>query len=279
MDKERIYVISDLHLNILAPDKRSRFLEFFEKVVSKRATSLFLNGDIIDLMEPSMSQDAQDDIRSFADILHDLANKGIAIQYILGNHDLPLLLLFPSFQEEPPDYIDVHSEREPVEICPNFTLHYRSTNFAYENKQVYMEHGHIFDLGWVPGRNWNRAWGHASSMSLSEDWVENVFILWEIFKESGEDYDIRILRTGSHLPPAMYVSREGNRLALNFNYDWVILSHFHAPALEELGNGRVFTNPGDSLQHGSYIALVDQEIRVSDWRETLGAVYNEYHPL
>jgi UDP-2,3-diacylglucosamine pyrophosphatase LpxH len=271
MEPEKIYIISDIHLNLLKPKKRKLLLKFFEQIVSRQATGLYLNGDIIDFMEPSMSEDARDDIRSFAHILHGLAQNGIPIQYVLGNHDLPLLFLFPSFRAETLEFVDVHSEREPVEVFPNFTLHYRSTDIVFEDKQIYMEHGHIYDLGWVPGRNWNRAWENASSILFTDDWVENIFNLWEIFKQSGEDYDVRILRTGSHLPPAEYVRREGSRLAINSNYDWVILSHFHAPTLEELGNGLIFANPGDSLQHGSYIALVDQEIRVGDWRETLGA--------
>ena len=272
MEPERIYILSDLHLNLLKPEKRKLFLMFFERIVSKRATSLYLNGDIIDLMEPSMTRDAREDIRSLAHMLHHMADNGIPIQYILGNHDLPLLFVFPCFRDELLDFIDVHSEREPVEIYPNISLRYRSTNFMHKDKQVYIEHGHIYDLGWVPGRNWMRAWEHASSIQYMDDWVEYVFNLWDIFKQSGEDYDIRILRTGSHLPPTEYVRREGSRLARTSKYDWVILSHFHAPTLEELGNGLIFANPGDSLQHGSYITLVDQEIRVSDWRETLGAV-------
>lgn len=270
MIEERVYILSDLHLNLLPSDKRYQLLEFMNRIVAEKATSLYLNGDIFDLMVPQMEEGAWEDVFKFAQILHKMADNGTHIHYILGNHDLPLLLHFPDFSTSLQDFIDVHSERIPVEIYSNFNLHYRSTSFDFAGKKIYIEHGHIYDLGWVPGKDWNQAWKTAASLELSGPWFENIFKLWEVFQKSGEDYSVRILRTGSHLPPAIYVRREGTRLASTLDYDWVFLSHFHSPLIEELGNERVFANSGDSLQHGSYISLVDQEIRICDWREVLG---------
>ena len=48
MENERVYVLSDLHLNLLSPEKRNLLLGFFKSVVSKDATAVYLNGDIVD---------------------------------------------------------------------------------------------------------------------------------------------------------------------------------------------------------------------------------------
>lgn len=266
--ENQVYILADLHLNLLPKGKRKTLLDFISRVVSTRASSLILNGDIFDMMVPSMSAEARNDIHTFISMIMDLANGGTPVQYVLGNHDLPLLLLFPDFQRDR-QFIDVHTDLKPLPIAPNFTLHYRSLIFPYQSKRVYIEHGHIFDLGWVPGLKWMNAWGKAMSISLEKDLEGNIFLLWEIFKDAGEDYNARILRTGSHLPPAIYASREANRLALNPSYDWVVFSHFHAPTIEDFGEGRLYANTGDSLQRANYIVFSNREMRLCNWQETI----------
>ena len=98
MENERVYVLSDLHLNLLSPEKRNLLLGFFKSVVSKDATAVYLNGDIVDLMEPEMSDQAMQDIRLLFFLLTSMAEGGIPVHYNLGNHDLPLLLLFPTLR-------------------------------------------------------------------------------------------------------------------------------------------------------------------------------------
>ena len=55
-------------------------------------------------------------------------------------------------------------------------------------------------------------------------------------------------------------------------YDWVIFGHFHSPVIEEIGEGKVYANPGDSLQHSNFIVLTQDQIRLGDWREVLHAL-------
>ena len=80
------------------PEKRNSLLGFFKSVVSTDATALYLNGDIVDLMEPEMSAQAKQDIQFFFYLLASMAVEGTPVHYNLGNHDLPLLLLFPDFK-------------------------------------------------------------------------------------------------------------------------------------------------------------------------------------
>ena len=269
MENERVYVLSDLHLNLLSPEKRYSLLGFFKKVVSKDATAVYLNGDIVDLMEPEMSDQAMQDIRLLFFLLTSMAEGGIPVHYNLGNHDLPLLLLFPDFKIQNNNYIDVFIDCKPLEISPNFFLHYRTICFNVAETNVYLEHAHIYDLGWVPGDEWTKRWLSGSRTAFGTDIIENIFTLWDIFQGGGEDYQVRLLRTGTHLPSSLYASQEARRIAMANQYDWVIFGHFHSPTIEEIGNGKVYANPGDSLQHGNYIVLTPGQLRLGDWREIM----------
>ena len=130
----------------------------------------------------------------------------------------------------------------------------------------------------MPGEEWTKRWLSGSRTSLGTDIAENIFTLWDIFQGGGEDYQVRLLRTGSHLPSPLYASREARRIAMANQYDWVIFGHFHSPTIEEIGNGKVYANPGDSLQHGNYIVLSPGRISLGDWREIM-RVCGESHGI
>lgn len=264
---DRIYLLSDLHLNLISKQKRQALLKFFSETVAANASTILLNGDIVDLMDDKIDDSAREDIQVFFKIIHDLAEQGIPVHYLLGNHDLPLLLLFPDFAFQDSYFVDVHAEYKPLMVTKNFTLHYRSHTFSIANKKVYIEHGHIYDLGWVPGVYWQNAWMKASQINFANDFVEQLYQLWNAFHGCGEDYEARIIRTGAHLPAPLYASREATRISIQNGFDWVLLGHFHSPIIEELGNGKVYANSGDSLQHGNYLTLSEEGVRLSDWRE------------
>jgi predicted phosphodiesterase len=263
------YILSDLHINLLPVEKRAGLIGFLDTYVANHADRLILNGDIIDLLAKSTIEQTTDCVKLFHDTLVNLTSHGVEVHYIIGNHDLPLLMLFPGFNEQNRNFINVHDELEPFEIERNIFLHYRSWKFSYVSKLAYIEHGHIYDLGWVPGEKWVNAWEKARQINLSDDWMASIMKLWDVFHGFGEDYQARILRTGTHLPSPIYASREAERIGRENKYDLVVLSHFHSPCIEENNGKYIFANPGDSLQHGGYIAIVRDEIRLADWRETI----------
>ena len=215
MSNDRIYILSDLHINLLSPEKSAELLHFFKHVVSRDAVALYLNGDIVDLMESGSTNYPNELVISFFAVLKEMAGRGIPVHYNLGNHDLPLLLLFPDFKKPEGQFIDIHSEHKPVEIMPNIFLHYRTIQFTHGHKKVYLEHSHIYDLGWVPGSEWNQRWIEGGKAALTTDFVENIRRLRNIFNGGGEDYHVRILRTGSHLPAPLYASHEARRIAID----------------------------------------------------------------
>ena len=276
MGSNTVFIISDLHLNLLPAPKRRSFLHFFRTVVARRATALYLNGDIIDLLAPALSPEERRDLRSFADELEGMARRDVPIHYVLGNHDLPMLSLFDRDGVNVDEFLDVHTHRHALDLAPNLTLHYRSVQFDYADKRVYVEHGHIYDLGWVQGQGWQRAMEKAAHLDVGQDWLDSALAAREAFQSYSENGEARLIRTGRRLPPPIYGSLQAPRLAHESNCDWIILGHFHSPGgVEDLGEGRLYVNSGDSLQHGSYVVLAEGELRIGDWRETVDALDTE----
>lgn len=267
--KETIYIMSDLHINMLPARKRDGVIKFLNDVVGAKATSLYLNGDIIDLQAPDMNEEAVEALRLLQRAITKLTRAGVKVTWLLGNHDVLLQLLMPLSSANQGLQIDYYSERTPFELAPNLTLSYRSTRFEYMGKIVYLEHGHIYDLGWVPAPELENVVSLTPQQFLTTDWVRNALDLYEAFGTYRDDYPARLLRTGLFFPPTEYARMEAKRLAREGGCDWVILGHFHAASIEELGDGKIYANAGDSLQHGNYIVLTDGEMRVSDWREII----------
>jgi hypothetical protein len=267
--KENIYIISDLQINMLSIRKRDGVIKFLNDVVGTKATSLYLVGDVIDLQVKDMNEEAVEALWLLHRTIADLTSAGLKVTWLLGNHDILLQLLMPPLSTGQGLQIDYYNEREPFELAQNLTLSYRSTRFEYMGKIVHLEHGHIYDLGWVPAPELENVVPLSTKRFVADDWVSNALDLYEAFGSYQDDYPARLLRTGLHLPPTEYARMEAKRLARDGGFDWVILGHFHAPSMEELGDEKIYANSGDSLHHGSYIVLTDGEMRVGDWREII----------
>ncbi|MBA7583127.1 hypothetical protein ES708_25066 [subsurface metagenome] len=267
---ETIFVFSDIHLNILPKSKREGLLRFFSSVVKRRANRLYLNGDIIDFFAPNFSNEVTADLRRFIDLLYEISGSGVTVHYNIGNHDLPLLLYFRQKHSEH-GALDVFHEYGPVQLSSNLFLNYRSIRFTYAKKQVHLEHGHIYDPGWTHSDNWRELFNRAATAPLDGSFVENVLNIKELFKELKDDSAYRLIKTGSEMPVALYASNEARRLTKDRKADWVILGHFHIPAIEEIEGGFTYANSGDSWQHSNYLVLTGEEIRLGDWHETVGS--------
>lgn len=265
---ETVFICSDLHLNILPVNRRTELLRFFSSVVKKRADRLYLNGDIFDFFASRMSKEVVADLKNFVELLYEISESGRTIHYNLGNHDLPLLLLLHDGQKER-ESLDVFHEHGSSQLKTNFFLNYRSLRFAHGRKQVYIEHGHIYDPGWTPSDNWKELFTRASATLLNGSFIETVLHIRELFEGLTDDSAYRMIKTGSELPVTLYASNEAQRLAHDEKVDWVILGHFHSPAIEEFKGGITYANSGDSWQHSNYLVLSSDEIRIGDWQEAI----------
>jgi UDP-2,3-diacylglucosamine hydrolase len=84
-----IYFISDIHLGLLEPEterKREKILLDFLQKIRHDARRLYIVGDLFDYWFEYKTVIPKRFIRTIAAIL-DLKSRGIAIEYIMGNHD------------------------------------------------------------------------------------------------------------------------------------------------------------------------------------------------
>ncbi|MFA6868124.1 MAG: metallophosphoesterase, partial [Bacteroidales bacterium] len=88
--KGNVYFISDCHFglpNKTESDARERRVLTFLDSIKEEVTHLFLLGDIFDFWFEYKHVVPKDNIR-FLGKLAELADKGIHIYYVLGNHDM-----------------------------------------------------------------------------------------------------------------------------------------------------------------------------------------------
>ena len=265
--KKRIYVFSDLHLNIIEDSKSETILNYLSVIVPQSASAIYLNGDIIDIIATTPSPKGEEVIREFFRILRKLSLTGIKIYYNLGNHDLPLLLLSPKFLQES-ERFNVYGNDFQYQLLKNVLINYRTIRFMANGKQVYMEHGHIYDIGWVIKPGWESSWDKCGSIISDHPIEDRIISLWNIFGGTTEDYSARLIRTGSHLPLFVDSIRAAQTIANKTTADIILLGHFHSPFIGEVGNGKIYANSGDSVQHSTFLTIDTIGIHIHDWYES-----------
>lgn len=267
MPGDSIFVLSDLHFNANTPDRRQGIVRFLLEVVRRRGSALYLNGDIIDYVRGEDTRQSGT-FRELQGAIDQILVEGIRVTYIVGNHDLPLITLL-----RPPHSLgseDIYSDRRALEIVPGLTLTYRVCTFEYQGRRVHLEHGHVYDPGWLMAPEQQRSLYQAFSPSVDGgDWMGRFLRLFEETRQFGEDGQARQIRTGSSIPPLEMARYAVRMLERQNRADWYIFSHFHAPMLETLEAGRKYVNTGDSLENAGYAVLTAGQLRLGDWREAL----------
>jgi UDP-2,3-diacylglucosamine pyrophosphatase LpxH len=267
MPRDAIFILSDLHFNANSPDRQRNILRFLRDVVRRRARQLVLNGDIIDYVRGDQPPQSGT-FRELQRALDQLLAEGIPVTYIVGNHDLPLITLLRPSDALGPE--DLYADRSSLEIVPGLTLAYRVCTLEYQGRRVHIEHGHVYDPGWLMTPEQQQSLYRAHSpVAEGEDWMGRLLRLFEEAGQFGEDDQGRLVRTGSSLPPIDMARYAVHMLERQKPADWYILGHFHAPTLETLEEGRKYANSGDSLGNGGYAVLTEGQLRLGDWREVL----------
>jgi UDP-2,3-diacylglucosamine pyrophosphatase LpxH len=266
---EAVFVLSDLHFNAIGPDRQAGLVRFLLEVVRRRGARLYLNGDILDYVRGDRPP-AEAAFRLFQRSVDAVRAEGIPVTYVIGNHDLPLVTLLRPASPEAVE--DVYADREPAELAPGLTLCYRKATLEYAGRRVHVEHGHVYDPGWLMTPAQERSL-HVPGQPPppGADWMDVVLGLFAARPAFGEDYRGRRARTGSDIPPFEMARYAVRRLEREDAADWYVLGHFHAPTLESLEGRRRYLNTGDSVANGGYGVLTEGQIRLGDWREALAA--------
>lgn len=241
-NEEHLCVISDLHLGNPAFLKTD-YLRSFLNHLSKKGSSLCINGDGIDLLQCSTRKLAKD-LRSAVKSLKEFISRGSKkIYYVLGNHDIhsePYLEEFGIFSFTP--FLEVVSG----------------------GRRIHIEHGHIYDqrYHYFPKLYHNLAKILGKLLIISPKLfhlffkIEWFFHEWKNRRVNG--HDSIMVDAHSNFSAARELFAKG--------FDIVILAHTHLHGLKVLENGKIFANAGAwTSDKTHYLEIKKGSIRLREW--------------
>jgi len=235
------YFISDVHLGLEGPaaerDKQRRLIGFLDHA-SRDASHLFILGDLFDAWIEYRTVIPRGFHRVLSK-LHDLADSGVDIHFLVGNHDFWVRDFFETEMG-----IKTHNEAFGIEL---------------EGKKIYMHHGDGLDP---------RDRGYAFLKKV----LRNRFAIW-LFSWIHPDIGVTLARSSSktsrgYTSTKDYGEEDGMRRAaarlLGEGYDMVIMGHRHVPREERIGAG-VYVNLGDWIGHNTYARLSGGTLSLQRW--------------
>lgn len=239
--KKSIFFFSDVHLGLqdarLEKAKERRLLEFLTHVQT-HGEQLFIMGDLFDYWFEYSSVIP----RGYHHVISKLATmaeEGITIRYVAGNHDFWLKDFFPNDLGIPvftePFGITLHGKRFYLHHGDGLAL--RDTGYRIL-KAVLRNPVSIF-LYSLLHPDWTAPLARGSSRTSREYTGQ---------KDFGE--------TDGMVRFAEERIQEG--------YDFVIMGHRHHPSEQQLGSGR-YVNLGDWIDDNTYAEFTGSELRLLTW--------------
>jgi UDP-2,3-diacylglucosamine hydrolase len=238
----RVYFISDAHLGLGTKEhdreKESRLIEFLS-FIEPKASELYIVGDLFDAWIEYRSVIPKGHHRLFTK-LEDLTRKGIAVHFLVGNHDF---WMRDFFEKE----LGVHLYREPIET-------------VIDGKRFYIHHGDglaLNDLGY----------------RILKKILRNPVSIW-LYTWVHPDIGYGIARTTSQKSRAYtsdkdYGEADGMSQAAKARIeggdDFVIMGHRHKPHTEQIGKGMYF-NLGDWITYNTYVEAIDGKAELKTWQ-------------
>lgn len=235
------YFISDVHLGLGAPaeerEKQGRLIGFLEHA-SRDATHLFILGDLFDAWIEYRTVIPKGFHRVLSR-LHDIADSGVDVHFLVGNHDFWIRDYFSSEMG-----IKTHMEAFDVEL---------------DGKRIHMHHGDGLDP---------RDHGYAFLKKL----LRNRVAIW-LFRWLHPDLGVALARSSSktsrgYTATKDYGEADGMRKAaaamIDRGYDLVVMGHRHVPRAEAIGRG-TYANLGDWITHNTYGRLAGGTFSLLTW--------------
>ena len=232
-----VYFIADCHFglpNKEESDKRERKVVSFLKSIESDATHLFLLGDIFDFWYEYKNVVPRDNIR-FLGQLAFMADKGVKIYYILGNHDM---WNFGYLEQE----IGLNMLRG-------------NHDFMINGSKVRLGHGDALDpkdkgyllIKWIYGRKINQCLFGA----LHPRWA---FLLARAISLKSRNAHLEKDRYfwGEDSEPIIKYCRE---VLQNEHFDYFIFGHRHFPLDFKLNDTSKYLNVGDWQLHDTFIVM------------------------
>ncbi len=237
------FVISDFHLgdgaradNFRQSRAEQPLLRFLD-VVAQQGNRLIIDGDMFELWKFDLPICLKTYHRILAE-LQQLADDGVEIIFVFGNHDFDLSYLHPLF------------------------------HFVFESydlgHHIHIEHGHRFDKD--TGFTWKIRKAAVWLVSWLERWVD---------RNIDESLDRALQKCNIFQPktPASrryhgtYIEYENEVVKLLKKYQLVILGHTHKPLLKQLTKHGIYANSGTWIDgRRDYIFIEDNRIVLDEFK-------------
>jgi UDP-2,3-diacylglucosamine hydrolase len=232
MSEKPFYIVSDTHLGAVPRSTETTFRRFLSHV-RDHASGLLIGGDLFDFWFEYRTVIHSRHYRVLAS-LADLVDDGVPVWFVGGNHDW----WGGEFLEKE---VGITVLEGPVEL-------------RIGSRRALVAHGDGVgrgDIGyralrWVL-RNRGTVWAFRQ---LHPDWGSRIAELVSSTEEkTGHDPDQQ--RGRAEFVRAWAAQQMMNAPAL----DLVIAGHVHVPEVSELFAGRFYVNPGDWINHFSYVTV------------------------
>lgn len=248
---KKIYFASDNHLgapNYLKSRERERFFLDWLNHIEKDVAVLFLLGDLFDFWFEYKTVVPKGFVRVLGKLAA-MADRGIAIHYFVGNHDLWMT-----------DYFKTEL---------GIPVYHKPQEFTIDNKRFFLGHGDGLgpgDIGYKrmkkvftnPFFKWMFRWLHPDigvriAQYLS---VKNKLI-------SGDE-DIHFLGEDKE-----WLAQYCKRKLEQKHRDYFIFGHRHLPMEIKLNNNATYINLGDWIIHYTYVEFDGQNVQLKTWETTM----------
>ncbi len=242
-----VYFISDCHFGIpnkIESDQRERRVVAFLESIKQNATHLFLLGDIFDFWFEYKDVVPKNNIR-FIGKLAELADKGVHIYYILGNHDM---WNFGYLQKE-----------------IGLTQLRGNHKFIINDKKIYIGHGDALDpkdygyflIKWIYSRKINQRLFAA----LHPSWAFAIARTVSLKSRKAHMLEDRYFQGEENEPIITYCKK----ILLTEHYDYFLFGHRHFMLEYQLNKTARYINVGDWITHYSYVIMENEKCELKQF--------------
>ena len=233
------YFIADVHLKSDDLQKRNLFLAFV-RLVKKSGGDLFILGDLFDYW--ANNRQVMEDNRAVFDALHELAQSGCKIGFLIGNRDLLL----------------------GKRVLSRYGIDYlgESIKLKLQGKKLFLTHGHLLYANDIEFQRYRKTkWPIYRVLdAILPGFIENSLAKRFILKskqviESQESWRLQF-------------SEEAIQETFNQDIETVICGHSHQAMIKEYDGGKHFiVLPCWTDTKGGFLCMEDGSFQIKDFTE------------
>ena len=255
MTKRRIIIFSDLHIDRWDWERKEIFMQFL-KYVEREASEVYILGDLFDF--PALrGENIWPRHKEIILRIRRLAEKGINVTYLIGNHDVSL---------------------RGIEIeQPNFTVTYRDRHRPLVKtifgQEVYLEHGHEYDPLFqehiYDAFDFLKAVTGKAVDVMALDMLTNIKRAFEQRpKKIAAGLPLKDDSAEMGVPDRFLKIWESaaEQILKRTRYNIVFFGHTHAPVITRMATaGQYYVNTGDWYTHSTFVEMTPKILKLRDW--------------